>query len=81
MTPLDHGQTHTIAVEDPMVKKKPKRPSSGGARMSEKGYHPVNIWLTPEELELIDRARQEFEPRTHFIKQAAIIAARRKVRR
>lgn len=49
---------------------------SGGARLAAKGRKPVLLGLTPDEAELIDRARGD-TPRTKFITRAAIEAARR----
>ena len=60
-----------------MAKKaKAAKQESGGARLVKSGRKPVQLGLTTEELDLIDRAR-DLAPRTKFITRAAIEAAKR----
>lgn len=63
-----------------MAKKKTtrglSRPESGGARLIRSGRTAVLLGLTPDEVELIDRAR-DLAPRTRFIVRAAIEEAKR----
>ena len=60
-----------------MAKKRlPSKQESGGARLMKSGRKPVQLGLTAEELDLIDRAR-DLAPRTKFITRAAVQCAKK----
>lgn len=60
-----------------MAKRKPsKKIEKGAKRMSQLGYRPVQIWLSQQQLELIqDEARRAGRMVSNFVRWAALTAA------